>query len=142
MCISDVPLPARGCPHRGRGSLLHTVCPVYYNILFEISVEKSLETSTVTSLILAHLVNSIVDCIKVLLLCKSSDSLLILASALLSKHPLLYVCLCVPDALSEKLCKLSCVLGLFPSISLECLGNFRISLSVSLTAHCKVHSHL
>ena len=87
--MSDVPPPARGCPHRGRESLLHTVCPVYYNILFEISVEKSLETGTVTSLILAHLVNSIVDRIKILLLCKSSDPLLVLASALLCEHPLL-----------------------------------------------------
>ncbi len=32
--------------------------------------------------------------------------------------------------------------SLFPSITLECLGDFRISLAVSLTRHCKVHAHL
>ena len=33
------------------------------------------------------------------------------------------------------------MLSLFPRISLECLGNLRISLPVCLTGHCKIHSH-
>ena len=73
---------------------------IVYAMLFEISVVKSLEACTVTGFILAHFVNCIVDCVKVLLLCKSSDSLLVLTCALLCKHPLLYICLCIPYTLS------------------------------------------
>ena len=82
------------------------------------------------------------DCVEVLLLCKCCDPLLVLASSLLCKHSLLNICLCIPYALSEEFCELCSVLCLFPCISLECLSYFRISLSVSLTAHSKIHSHL
>ena len=95
-----------------------------------------------TSLVLAHLVNCIVDSVKILLFCKSSDSLLVLACTLLSKHSLFNVCLGVPNALAEKLCKSCSMLSLFECISLECLSDFRIAFPVCLAAHCKVHSDL
>ena len=95
-----------------------------------------------TSLILAHLMNSIMDSIEVLLLSQSCDPHLVLARSLLSKHSLLNVSLCVPYALSEELSELSCMLSLLPCISLECLCDLRITLSVCLTAHSEVHSYL
>ena len=93
-------------------------------------------------LILAHLMNSVMDSIEVLLLSESCDPHLVLACSLLSKHSLLNVGLGVPYALSEELSELSCMLSLLPCISLECLSDLRITLSVCLTAHSEVHSYL
>ena len=91
----------------------------YGLILLEVSLVKSLEASSVACLVLAHLMNCVVDCIEVLLLCESSDSLLVVACALLCEHSLFYVGLCVPYALAEKFCKLSCVLSLFQAYLLN-----------------------
>ena len=82
-----------------------------------------------TSLILTHLVNCVMDCIEVLLLCKLCDAELVLACSLLSEHSLLYVSLGVPYYLAKKLSELCRMLSLFPSVSLECLCNLRITLS-------------
>ena len=125
MCSGDPRLLFRRHPLAGGGMSLSTQLPVgfYVRILLEVSVVESLESSSVTSLILAHLVYCIVDSIKVLLLCESCDSLLVLACALLSEHSLLYICLGIPYALTEELSELSCVLSLFPCISLESLSD-------------------
>ena len=53
-----------------------------YCLLLEVSVVESLETCSVTRFVLAHLVDCVVDSVKVLLLCKSGDSLLVLACAM------------------------------------------------------------
>ena len=62
-------------------------------------------------LVFAHLMYGVVDCVKVLLLCKLGDAELILARTLLSEHSLLYVGLCVPYNLSEKFCELCSMLS-------------------------------
>ena len=95
-----------------------------------------------TSLVASHLVNGVVNGVKVLSLSKLSDAELILASSCFSVHSLLKVSLSVPHHFTEQLGKLSGMLSLFPSVALKRLGDFGISFAVGLTTHCKVHTHL
>ena len=69
--------------------------------LLEVSVEESLESCSVTSLVLAHLMDCVMDFIEVLLLCKLCDAELVLTCALLCENSLLNVCVCIPYALTE-----------------------------------------
>lgn len=112
------------------------------SLFLEIPVVKTLETSTVASLILCHLVNSVVDSVVVQLFCLGSDGKFALAGAAFSLDSLLEVGLGVPNHVTEKFSKLGSVLSLLKCISLECLSDFRISFAVSLTAHGQVHADL
>jgi hypothetical protein len=67
---------------------------------------------------------------------------LAIASTVLSIHSLVEIGLGIPNNLTDELRKLCCVLCLLPSIALESLSDLGITLTVSLTAHCKVHTHL
>ncbi len=111
-------------------------------LLLEVTVVETLETLAVASLILAHLMNGVMDSVEVQLLSESRDTFLVFASTVLSCNSLLKIGLGIPDALTEELCELGGMLSLFESVSLESLCDLRISLSVCLTAHCKVHSDL
>ena len=112
------------------------------SLFLEIPVVKTLETCTVASFILCHLVNSVVDSVVVQLFCLGSDGKFTLAGAAFSLDSLLEVCLGVPNHVTEKFSKLGSVLSFLKCISLECLSDFRISLTVSLTAHGQVHADL
>ena len=103
-------------------------------LVAEVSLEKSLECSAVSCFVLCHLVNCVMNGVEVLRLGKLSDTELILACALLGKHSLLNVGLCVPDALSEKFGELCSMLGLLEGIPLEGIGNLRITFPVGLAA--------
>ena len=94
-----------------------------------------------TSLVLSHFVNGVVDGIQVEGLGTSSDTLLVGASTRLSVHALLQVGLRIPYAVAQQLSKLRSVLSLFPSIALEGVSYFRITFAVSLTAHGQVHTN-
>ena len=111
-------------------------------LLFEIAVIQALEALTVASLILTHLMNSVMDSVKVQLLSQRSDTLLILACTSLSLHTLLQVGLCVPNNLTDQLSELSGVLSLLPSVTLESISYLGITLAICLTAHRQVHTYL
>ena len=114
----------------------------YHNKLFEVAIIQTLKPLTMTSLILSHLVNGVVYCVEVLLLCELCETELILASATLCIHTLEEVCLGIPNYLTEELCELSSVLCLLPSVALVSLSDLWITLAVCLTAHSKVHTYL
>ena len=80
------------------------------------------------------------DSIVVELLCLGSDGELALACTSLSLNAFLKIGLGIPYYITEKLCKFRCVLGLFESISLESLCDFRIALTLCLAAHCQIHA--
>ena len=111
-------------------------------LLFEIAVIQALEALTVASLILTHLMNSVMDSVEVQLLSQRSDTLLILACTSLSLHTLLQVGLCVPNNLTDQLSELSGMLSLLPSVTLESISYLGITLTICLTAHRQVHTHL
>ena len=67
---------------------------------------------------------------------------LAVASAVLGIHTLVKVGLGIPNNLTDKLRKLCSVLCLLPSVALESLSNLGITLTVSLTAHRKIHTYL
>ena len=111
-------------------------------LVTEIAVIKAFETFAVTCLVLGHLVNRIVNGIEILLLGNARKVHLAFACAVLGIHALVEVGLGIPYNLAYELCKLGCMLGLLPCVTLEGLGNFGITLTVCLTAHRKVHAHL
>ena len=110
-------------------------------LLLEISVIQSLETFTVTSLVLRHFVNCIVNSIEVKLFRTFSNSEFIGTCTRLSIHTFFEVGLCVPNNVTKKFGKLGSMLSLFPCIAFESLGYFGITLAVGLTAHCKIHTN-
>lgn len=73
--------------------------------LLKITIEESLETCSMTCLILSHLMNRIMNSIKVQLFSNLCNLHLSSASAFLCKHTLLYVGLCIPYYLTEHLCE-------------------------------------
>ena len=111
-------------------------------LFLEVAVEKTLKALAVTSLVLCHLVNGVVDSIEVKSLCTLCNAELVGTCTRLSHHALLKVGLSVPNNVAKKLCKLSSVLSLFPSIALESLSNLGLTLAVGLARHSKIHTHL
>ena len=88
-----------------------------------------------------HFVNGIVDSVEVEFLGAFGDTVLVFASTTFSVHALLEVGLGVPNAVAEEFSKLSSVLCLFPSVTLESLSHFGITFAVSLTAHGQIHTY-
>ncbi len=117
---------------------------VYCKLLLisEVALIKPLKPATMASLILCHLMHCVMNSVKILSLCIACDTHLILVGTSLCVHTLLKVGLGIPYHLSEELCKLSSVLCLLPSITLESVGHLRITLTISLTRHSQVHTYL
>ena len=111
-------------------------------LLFEKSVVKTEEAGSVTGLVFRHLVDGVMDRIVVELFCLGSDGELALACTGLSLNAFLKIGLGVPYYITEKLCEFCSMLCLFESISLESLCDFRIALTLCLTAHCQIHAYL
>ena len=96
----------------------------------------------VASLVACHLVNGVVDGVKVLGLGELGDAELVLACAGLGCHALLEVGLGVPNDLAQELGELGGVLGLLKCVALEGLGYLGISLTVGLAGHGQIHADL
>ena len=94
-----------------------------------------------TSLVLSHLMNGIVNGVKAELFGTCSYRKLAFASSALRFRTLLDIGLGIPYHFPKKFRELGCVLGFLKSITLESLRNLRISLALSLTTHGEVHSH-
>lgn len=92
--------------------------------------------------VFCHLVHSVVDGVISQLLCAGGDCQLALACAGFGLSPLLEVGLGIPYNLSEEFCELGSVFSLLEGVAPERGGYSRVSLAVSLAAHCKVHSYL
>ena len=86
--------------------------------------------------------NSVVDSVEILSLGILGDAHLILIGTSLSVHTLFEVGLGIPYHVTEELGKLGSVLSLLPSVALESIGNFGITLAVSLTGHSEIHTNL
>ena len=95
-----------------------------------------------TSLVLRHLMHSVVDRIEASHLCVLSNTELILASTSLGSSALLQIRLGIPYALTQQLSKLGSVLSLLECIALERLGDLGITLTISLTTHGQIHTNL
>ena len=119
---------------------LYCDCDVERMLFLEIAVIKALETGTVAGFILGHFMDCVMYGVEVLCLGEFCDTELVFAGAAFSFDPLFKVGLGVPYHFSEKFGEFCSMLSLFESISLECLGDFRIAFPVSLAAHGKVHS--
>ena len=108
----------------------------------EIAFEQPSETSTVACLIFCHFMDSVVNSVEASFLSIYSDAEFVLACSSLSSGTFLKIGLGIPDTLTEQFCKLSSMLSLFESITLESLGNLGISLAVSLARHGQIHTYL
>ena len=95
-----------------------------------------------TSLILGHFMNRVVDGIKAGSLGILGNAELILACTSLSSSTLLQVGLGIPNALAQELSKTTGMVGLLKSITLESLSNLGIALTIGLTSHCQIHTNL
>ena len=95
-----------------------------------------------TGLVLGHLVNGVVNGVEVLLLRHAGQAHLVLAGAALGIHTFEQVGLGVPNDVADQFGKLRSVLGLLPGIALESLGDFGVALTIRLTSHRQVLSHL
>ena len=84
----------------------------------------------------------VVHGVEVLLLGHAGQTHFVLAGAALGVHALVEVGLGVPDHLADQFGELRGVLGLFPCVTLVCLGDLGIPFAVGLAAHRKVHAHL
>ena len=95
-----------------------------------------------TSLVLRHLMHSVVDRIEASHLCVLGNTELILASTSLGSSALLQIRLGIPYALAQQLSKLGSVLSLLECIALKRLGDLGITLTISLTTHGQIHTNL
>ena len=91
--------------------------------------------------VLGHFVNGVVDGVIAQLLGLGGNGQFAFAGAGFGLVALLEVGLGVPHHLADELGELGGVLGLFESVALEGLGNFRIAFALGLAAHRKVHAH-
>ena len=112
------------------------------SLLSEIALQQTSEAGTVTSLVLSHLVNGIVDCVETGSLGVLGNAELVLASTSFSSGTLLQIGLGVPNALAQQLSETAGVVCLLEGIALESLSNLRIALAVCLTSHSQIHTNL
>ena len=123
-----------------------TPCVVSYLEVILLVAEETLvetgETASVTGLILGHFVNSVVDGVEVGFLGVGGDTHLVGIRAGLGMHTLLKVGLGVPYAVAEEFGELGGMFGFLPSVTLEGLCDFGISLAVGLTRHGEIHADL
>ena len=102
--------------------------------LLKIALVETSEACAVASLVLGHLVNSVVDSVRTLLLSELSDAELVLASTLFCSDTSLEVALGVTQNLTQQLCEARSVVCLFESIALVSLCNLWVTLAVCLRA--------
>ena len=95
-----------------------------------------------TSLILCHLVNSIMDRIKVGSLGSLCYIHLTCTCTTFCLGTLLQICLSIPNNITYQLCKTTCMICLFKSITLKGFRYLGISFTVSLTTHGQIHTDL
>ena len=110
------------------GLYVSAVCQGMGLFLEETFVE-TFKTLTVTGFVFSHFVNGVVDGIEVELFCTGSNAHFVFVCACFGSHAFFKVGLGVPHAVSEQFGELRCMFSLFPSITLESLGDFRISLA-------------
>ena len=84
---------------------------------------------------------SIVDSIQIQSLSTSCDTFLIFTCTLLSIFTFLQVSFCIPNTVTQQFCKFRSMFSFFPSIAFESFSNFRITFTVSLTAHSQIHTN-
>ena len=119
--------------------------PPYYQsviLLAEVALQQTSEAGTMTGLVLGHFVYGVVDGIETGSLGVLGNTELILASTSLGSSTLLKIGLGVPYNLAQQLSETRGVVGLLEGIALEGLGNLGITLTVSLTSHCQIHTNL
>ena len=102
-----------------------------YNLLSEISLVETDEACTMASFVFSHFVNSIVSSIHTCCLGILSNTELVFASTTLSLDTCSKIALSIFQYITKQLCKLTCVLSFFKSITLESLCNFWISFANS-----------
>src|SRR5699024_12598088 len=111
--------------------------------LAEVSLQKTSECFSVTSLVSCHFMYCVMNSVKVSsfrTFCKIEFTS---CSAVLSLYTHLEVFLCaVCYNFTKELCEFSSVLSFFVRSFLPVQTDFRISLSVSNSCHCKVHTNL
>ena len=95
-----------------------------------------------TGLVLSHLVYGVVDSVETSSLSVLGNTELILASTSLSSSTLLQIGLGIPNTLTQQLSETRSMICLLKSITLKCLSNLRITLTISLTSHCQIHTYL
>ena len=114
----------------------------FMKLFAEISFEKAGKTCAVTSLVLGHFVNGIVNGVVAELLSALCDCKLAFARAGFGSYAKFEVLLGgIGYNFAKKFCKLGSVLCLFVSIALVCFGNLRIALPFCNPCHCKVHTY-
>ena len=94
-----------------------------------------------TGLVLAHLVNCVMDGVVVEFLGAGGDAFLVGAGIGFCVHSLLEVGLGVPNHFSEEFCESCGVVGLLLCDAAVGLGYLGIAFPVGLTAHGYVHSY-
>ena len=115
---------------------------VLRQLLLEEAVVQAGEALAMTGLVAGHLVDGVMDGVKVLRLGEFGDAELVLAGACLGGHAFLKVGLGVPYDLTQQFGELGGMLGLLKGVALEGLGNLGITLTVGLARHGKIHAHL
>ena len=111
-------------------------------LLLEVAVVQPLEAGAVACFVASHLVNGVVNRVKVEFLGALGDLQLVLASAGFGEHTFLKVGLGVPNNLTEQFGKLRSMVSLFVSVLTERSSYLRIALTVSLTSHSQVLANL
>lgn len=115
---------------------------LFMKLFAEISFEKAGKTCAVTSLVLGHFVNGIVNGVVAELLSALCDCKLAFARAGFGSYAKFEVLLGgIGYNFAKKFCKLGSVLCLFVSIALVCFGNLGIALPFCNPCHCKVHTY-
>ena len=111
-------------------------------MLLKVALQQSGKPGTVTSLILGHFMNGIVDSVKTGGLGVLGNAELVFTSTSLSGSTLFQIGLRIPYTLTQQLGKTAGVVCLLESIALECLSYLRITFTVCLTGHCQIHTNL
>ena len=100
-----------------------------------------MESCAVASLVASHLMNGVMDRVKVQLFCTFGNILFVLASTGLSHHTFLKVRLGIPNELTEQLSEARSVISLLECVTAESLSDLRIALAVGLTSHSQILSY-
>ena len=138
-----VPYPTYKKKNRGAGTDPSTLSVTHGNRIrsLEIAIQETFKSCTVAGFILGHFMNGVMNGVVAEFLGALCDHQLALTGALFGICAHLDILLRIGrDNLTEKLGKLCGVLSLLERVTLESLGDFRISVALRLTAHGKVHS--
>lgn len=101
-------------------------------LFFEVTVEETLESLSVASFILCHFMNGVMDSIVSEFFGATSYTHLVGIGSGFCCHTLFKVGFGVPYNIAEKFSEFRSMFSFFPSVTLECFSDFRISFAVSL----------